>query len=303
MSLDDALTLAKQHGYFFDPHDVENGTAGAGGRTSMGLTPRDLLDHLDAENRGQKLYKAGHLEATRYDPEREKHVVMGHLENELEATGADLASIDPKLLDRTVEIVHREGTHDVLTAFERAIMEDRERYEGLADERKNHPETAQIPGWDDADGGPASRAGQAGADERGQAGLSEQGRGGADGQEPRAAGFGDRASSEGLTAPSEAEWRDLLRRADEFDDPDILQASREAEALPEPVKTRLDDRVAAAEKAEADSAELYKMVAEALPEATRTRLDDTLRALDEDHKLQSDIIERSGACLFGARAA
>jgi hypothetical protein len=34
---------------------------------------------------------------------------MRHLENELEATGADLASIDPKLLDRTVEIVHREG--------------------------------------------------------------------------------------------------------------------------------------------------------------------------------------------------
>jgi hypothetical protein len=61
MSLDDALSSAKQHGYMFDPHDAENGTAGAGGRTSHGLTPNDLLDHLDSENRGQKLYKAGHV--------------------------------------------------------------------------------------------------------------------------------------------------------------------------------------------------------------------------------------------------
>jgi hypothetical protein len=55
MSLDEALSSAKQHGYMFDAHDVENGTAGAGGRTSHGLTPNDLLDHLHTENRGQKL--------------------------------------------------------------------------------------------------------------------------------------------------------------------------------------------------------------------------------------------------------
>jgi hypothetical protein len=36
----------------------------------MGLTPRDLLDHLDAENRGQKLYKPGHVEATKYNPDQ-----------------------------------------------------------------------------------------------------------------------------------------------------------------------------------------------------------------------------------------
>ncbi|MCK1501506.1 hypothetical protein [Bradyrhizobium sp. 188] len=100
--------------------------------------------------------------------------------------------------------------------------------------------------------------------------------------------------------PSADDWRDLMRHADEVDHPDVLEASRAADETPE-VKTRLDDRVAAAEKADADSADLYKMVSESLPEAERQRLDDALKAIEEDHQLQSEIIERSGACLFGAR--
>ncbi|MGY4295366.1 hypothetical protein ACVWXN_003461 [Bradyrhizobium sp. i1.4.4] len=302
MSLDDALSLAQQHGYFFDPHDVDNGTAGAGGRTSMGLTPRDLLDHLDRENRGQKLYKPGHVEATKYDPEQEKHVILRSLEDELEATGADPDAIDPHLLNRTVEIVHREGVSDVLAAYERAIMEDRDRYEGLLGERQQHAETAQIPGWDHPDGGPASRAGEAGPGERGQAGFPGDRPGPANGSEPRAFGLGDRTTGEGLSAPDAADWHDLLQRADEVDHPDVLEASRAADEAPE-VKTKLDERVAAAEQADANSAELYRMFGESLPEAERARLDDALKALDEDHALQSEIIERSGACLFGARSA
>lgn len=297
MSLDDALSLAQQHGYFFDPHDADNGTAGAGGRTSMGLTPRDLLDHLDNENRGQKLYKPGHVQATKYDVEQEKHVILRSLEDELETTGQDPSAIDPHLLDRTVEIVHREGVSDVLAAYERAIMEDRDRYEGLAHERQQHADTAQIPGWDHPDAGAASRAGEAGPGERGQTGLPVEGTRAADGGQPRAPGFGDRAPAE---AVSHDDWQSLLRHADEVDHPDVLEASRAADEAPE-VKTRLDDRLAAAEKADADSADLYKMVSESLPEAERQRLDDALKAIEEDHQLQSEIIERSGACLFGAR--
>jgi hypothetical protein len=118
------------------------------------------------------------------------------------------------------------------------------------------------------------------------------------GQEHRVA-YGARDTS----PPSADDWHDLMRRADEVDHPDVIEASRQADELPEPVKTRLDERVAVAEKADADSAELYKMVADNLPEAERAKLDDALKALEEDHKLQGEIIERSGACLFGARAA
>jgi hypothetical protein len=131
-----------------------------GGRTSHGLTPNDLLDHLDAENRGQKLYKAGHLEATKYDPEQEKHVVLGHVETEFEAAGLKVSDIDGKLLDRTVEIVHREGERDVLAAYERAIMEDEERYHAIAAARDTadaHPgrdvpfDAGAAPGGSGAD--------------------------------------------------------------------------------------------------------------------------------------------------------
>ncbi len=298
MTLDEGLSLAQQHGYFFDSHDIENGTAGTGGRTSMGLAPRDLLDHLDAENRGKKLYKPGHLEATKYDPGQEKHVILRHLENELEASGADVAAIDPHLLGRTVEIVHREGERDVLAAYERAIMEDRDRYEGLANERQQHADTAQIPGWDHPDASAASIVGEAGPGERGQAGLPVEGARAADGGEPRAPGLGDRAPAE---AVSQDDWQSLLRHADEVDDPDVLEASRAADEMPE-IKTRLDERLTAAEQADANAAELYKMFANELPEADRMRLEDAIKTLDDEHKLDSDVIERAAACAFRARA-
>lgn len=103
-------------------------------------------------------------------------------------------------------------------------------------------------------------------------------------------------------APSQDDWRDLMQRADEVDHPDVLEASREADAMPEPIKPKLSERVAAAEQADANSAELYKMFADSLSEEERTRLDDALKAIDDEHKLDSDVIERAAACAFRARA-
>ena len=111
------------------------------------LTPRDLLDKIDEESRGRKVYRADHAQATRYDPAQEKHIIMGELEHELEIHGASVADIDPELLDRTVEIVQREGVSDVMDAYERAIMEDAERYDATADAiRRSTPATARHPG-------------------------------------------------------------------------------------------------------------------------------------------------------------
>lgn len=41
---------------------------------------------------------------------------------------------NPALADRVVEIVRREGEADVMAAYERAIMEDAERFEREQDE-------------------------------------------------------------------------------------------------------------------------------------------------------------------------
>lgn len=293
MGLDDALTSAKEHGYMFDPHDADNGTVGAGGRTSLGLIQRDLLDHLDAENRGQKLYKPGHEAATKFDPEQEKHVVLGHVEAEFEAAGLKVSDIDPKLLDRTVEIVHREGERDVLAAYERAIIEDADRYEAIANARDtaaDHP-ARDVP--DDAGAAP----GRGGTDsvDGGPAGRSGPGQRGADGAQPSRDG-------PGAAGARDAAWRDLATTKPDVNDPDLIAASKAADKLPEQVETNLDRRVTAAEKADAYAKTMYDMFADRLPAEERQRLDDMIRSIDDDHATRKDAIERSGACLFGARA-
>lgn len=293
MPLDEALRSAKEHGYMSDPHDAENGTAGAGGRTSHGLTPNDLLDHLDAENRGQKLYKAGHLAATRYDPEQEKHVVFGHVEAELEAAGHTLSDIDGKLLDRTVEIVHREGERDVLSAYERAIMEDAERYEAISNARDavaNHP-GRDIP----YDAGAAPGGSRADPVDRGQAGRAGPGERGTDGAQSPRDGVGDQRTAERA-------WRDLAAPDPDVRDSAQLEASRAADKLPDPVETNLDRRVAAADKADAYAKQMYDIFEDRLPEQERVRLEDLIKKLDDDAAVRKEAIERSGACLFGARS-
>ncbi len=293
MTLDDALRSAKDHGYLSDPHDADNGTAGAGGRTSMGLTPRDLLDHLDNENRGQKLYKPGHVEATKFDPEQERHEVLGHVESEFEAAGLKVSDIDGKLLDRTVEIVHREGERDVLAAYERAIIEDADRYEAIANARDiadEHP-ARNVP--DDA--GPALGRGGPDPVDGGTAGRSGPGERGADGAQPSRDGAGD-------IRPADAAWRELSATKPDIDDPDLVAASKAAQNLPEPVVTKLDERVTAAEKADAFAKQMYDMFSDRLPAEERQRLDDLIRSIDDDAAVRKDAIERSGACLFGARA-
>jgi len=118
--------------------------------------------------------------------------------------------------------------------------------------------------------------------------------GGADGAQSPRNGAGDRR-------PPEQAFRELSRTKPDFDDPDVIAASKAADAAPAPVATRLDDRVAAAEKAEAFAKQMYDMFRERLPEAERTRVEDYIKALDEEHKVNGEAIERSGACLFGAR--
>ncbi|WP_439392323.1 hypothetical protein ACRQ5Q_22260 [Bradyrhizobium sp. PMVTL-01] len=291
--LDDALRLAKDRGYLFDETDV----SGAPPR----LTPNDLLDRIAEENAGRRQYKLDQQHATKAemkaDLERERHEIVSALHDEIEAaTGQKGAQIDPALEKRVVEIVQKEGEHDVLAAYERAIMEDHDRYEASHSVRSQDQETA-IPGWDvPGEPGAASENGRAAAGERGQAGVPGRGEGRADGGQPRDGGEGDRGS-----VPSQldkaAAWRGIAAQRPDFNDPDIVAASNAAAKVPEP-PTKLDERVTAAQKAEAYARELYDMFAHRLPEQERARLDEVIATLDREKADFDAVAERGAACLF-----
>ncbi len=297
MSLDDAFVAAKESFYAFDPNGMEHAQVGSlptdHRMGELTLTQDHLLGMLDEESRGRKQYRLDHLQETKFDPAEELHRIRQELEHQIEATGGSLKDVDPALLDRTVEIVKRDGETDVLNAFERAIMEDAERYNGLIETRRADPDIGHIPGWDvDPDAGATSALRGSDPVASGDAGRAGQGEGGINGPQSRA----DRI---GPSAAPEQSWRDLARPSPEFNDADVLAASRFADLLPEPVKTRLDERVAAALSAESDSEKLYDLMKAGLSEADRKLLDDTINDLKLEGKTREEAIRRGGACMFG----
>ncbi|WP_398468516.1 hypothetical protein [Tardiphaga sp.] len=185
--LDDALRLAKERGYMFDAADV----SGAEGS----LIPRDLLDRLDAESRGQRQYKLDRIPIERDTADRDAHQIIAQLHDDIALTSGDNAfQIDKAIEDRVVQIMTKEGGTDVLSAYERAIMEDADRFEAVAAARVQNTKVSEIDGWDiPFDGGPAPRDGGDPSPGGGTAGRADAGAGGANGAQPRGAGGGDRA--------------------------------------------------------------------------------------------------------------
>jgi hypothetical protein len=98
----------------------------------------------------------------------------------------------------------------------------------------------------------------------------------------------------------DAAWRALSHDTPEFNDPDVIAASNAAAEVKRP-PTKLDERLTAAEKADANAKQMYDMFAEQLPEQDRLRLDDLIKTIDSDHEARGIAIERGAACLFGAR--
>jgi hypothetical protein len=302
-TLDQALTRAKEGGYLIDPNDLQHVahtdlTAAQMGQEAT-LTLRDLLDRIDNENRGQKQYRPDHIEATKYDAEQEKHVIMGALEHELETHGASVADIDPRLLDRAVEIVHREGVSDVMEAYERAIIEDEERYNATADALRTDPETRNIPGWD-----AASDAGRASGDrgrhsENGwEAGRSDDGARRADGQESARAGQTRRSSP--AVAAADPRWRQLADATPDYNDPETLAESEAADRVPEPDSLVPERSLTALETAAADAEEVWRKLEPTLTEQERALVHDVMNQLKLDAETRSKIITDGAACLAGA---
>lgn len=126
-TLDDALRVAKEHGYLFDASDVS-------GETPT-LTPRDLLDRLAEENSGRKQYKINHVEQEQA-PSKEHGKLVRELQAELSKNGE---TPDGFLADRAAELVEQGKESDVLSAYERAVMEQRDIHDAV----QNQPELSQ----------------------------------------------------------------------------------------------------------------------------------------------------------------
>lgn len=96
----------------------------------------------------------------------------------------------------------------------------------------------------------------------------------------------------------DAAFRELSRAADDIDAPDVLEASRAADALRDPIPTKLDERVAKAEQADAEAKSLYDMMRDVFTPEEREHLDDVLRQIDRESKDVADAIKQGGSCIF-----
>jgi hypothetical protein len=156
MSLDQAWLKATREGrYLNDSSDFE-------GRVAK-TTTSDLLDLIDKEARGARQYRVG-SEGTTTAGERGRGraAELNRVAIQRAVDGfshdAGLGAIDPKIYDRTVEIMEKEGVSDPDVAYERALMEGADQYEKANKVRDDA--VGHIEGWDVDDAAAAREAGR-----------------------------------------------------------------------------------------------------------------------------------------------
>jgi hypothetical protein len=164
---------------------------------------REIYRMVEEEARGNKQYRVGveppvsQAEA-RTRAAQHRAEMEGELDTVLREAGHDPAGFDPSVKKRALQIMQKEGIADPEIAFERAVMENAERFERNARARRQQAE--EIPGWDlPADAGTAPRdrrpdraAGPAG-EPAGKPGDGAAGEGASGGGRP------DRAAGEATT--------------------------------------------------------------------------------------------------------
>lgn len=148
-SLDRAREAAVEAGYLEDSARLGKGTS-----TS---TVRQLLDKMDAENRGSKQYRAGHEGSSEsgIDPDEERSRMEDAFNSSMEELGLGSNDVDAATRNRVIEIMSKEGVSDPVAAYEQAIMEEDQR--GI-DSGENPGRTGIIPGWDADDARAAPQA-------------------------------------------------------------------------------------------------------------------------------------------------
>jgi hypothetical protein len=194
-----------------------------------------------------------------------------------------------------------------MEAYERAIMEDGERYDAAAEARAADEQDHAIPGWDVPDDARAASA-RSGAAEAlgGQAGSAEPGAGGSSGEQPRATRPGDRAPAQAKLKSSHAvvaadpRWRELADTTPDYSDPEVLAESEEAARTPEPASVDPKKSLSALEKAAADAEEVWRQLEPTLTEDERKAVNDAFANLQVEKVTRDRMIADGVTCLMGA---
>lgn len=287
MTLDRAREAANEAGYIFDQGDHE-------GRVKT-TDIRELLDLMAEENRGNRQYRMGEERAKKADRSQELHEIEREFDGQMLDEGMDLASLDPRLKNRAIEIMDKEGEQDAGHAYERAVMEDGERYEGTVRGRQTDEETQALEGWDvDHDAGATSSSGgetSPGGSQGGRANQSARGR----------LGEATRAGSRDAGTPADqAEaWRKLNDRGDPEADADAA-ASRAADREPEPASVDPEKAPSAAEKAASEADQLRKDIEASLSPEEKARFDQVMQDLENDKTVREQLVREGAACLLEA---
>lgn len=157
--LDKLREKAVEAGYMYDP--------GFGGKGQQTTTVRSLIDTMDRELRGEKVYRGEHTpehakaakEAAA--AEESRHRAEQALDDAMRDVDMDPGSITGKQRDRVLQIMEKEGITDPLEAIEREAMEW---VTDAAATGKAERILDDIPGWDvPVKPGPASHASGAAA--------------------------------------------------------------------------------------------------------------------------------------------
>jgi hypothetical protein len=124
MSMDEALTKAKESSYVLDPNDIQH-APGVENKGANTVRWHDLQDMIAEEAGGNKQYRnTRSAEPAKVNKDEEFRHISDELHRQVEESGGSAADIDPVTERRVVEMIQKGEAPDVLSAYERAIMED-----------------------------------------------------------------------------------------------------------------------------------------------------------------------------------
>jgi hypothetical protein len=123
MSMDEALTKAKESSYVLDPNDIQH-APGVENKGANTVRWHDLQDMIAEEAGGNKQYRnTRSVEPAKVNKDEEFRHISDELHRQVEESGGSAADIDPVTERRVVEMIQKGEAPDVLSAYERAVME------------------------------------------------------------------------------------------------------------------------------------------------------------------------------------
>lgn len=193
---------------------VEGGYISRSDARTDNTTIRTLLDAMDGELRGRKVYRQGEEGSAQANRDDHLHAIETEIDHALQQVEIDPKSVPDKTRARVLEIMDREGERDPLLAYERAVMEQDLH---AVETEKLPPIEHEIPGWSSHDAGAASREGE--ANRAGESGTGEAARdGGAGNREAR-----ELAQGSGVTeTPEFKNWFGYSKVVDADGKPEVV---------------------------------------------------------------------------------